>query len=129
MKTHEIVSAVQASAGIDTPEHAQRAVEATLTVLGQRLSTEASDLAAQLPPELAEHLPQDGEAERFDLPEFYRRVAEQEGRDCTPDEARRHARAVTAALRESVGAEYRHLLDQLPQDWGDLLHTDNVVQH
>ncbi len=128
MKAHEITSAVRQSAGIDTPEHAEAAVRATLTVLGRRLSTEASDLAAQLPPEFAECLRSGGTAERFDLAEFYRRVAAEEGHGCTPEEARRHARAVTAALREAVGAEYRHLLDQLPGDYADLMHVENV-QH
>ncbi|MGY1839450.1 MULTISPECIES: DUF2267 domain-containing protein [unclassified Modestobacter] len=128
MQAHEITSAVQQSAGIDTSEHAHQAVAATLTVLGQRLSTEAGDLAAQLPAEFARCLPDGGEAERFDLPEFYRRVADQEGRGCTPEQARQHARAVTAALREAVGAEYQHLLAQLPDDYADLLHTENV-QH
>lgn len=126
MKTHELVSAVQASAGIDTHEHAERAVHATLEVLGQRLSTEAKDLAAQLPDDLAAHLRPSAEVERFGLEEFYQRVSDAEG--CSPEEARRHARAVTAALREAVGPEYRHLTAQLPDDWGDLLHTDNV-QH
>jgi uncharacterized protein (DUF2267 family) len=55
------------------------------------------------------------------------RVAE-EGSGCTEQEARQHARAVTAALREAVGAEYLHLLDQLPEDYSDLMHTENV-QH
>lgn len=128
MKTHEIVSAVQQSVGTLDHDHAEQAVKATLTVLGQRLSTEAQDLAAQLPPELAEAMPTDGSVERFGLAEFYDRVAEREGRGCSPEQARQHARAVTAALREAVGAEYRHLLDQLPSEYSDLTHTENV-QH
>jgi uncharacterized protein (DUF2267 family) len=83
VQAHEITSAVQESAGIDTYHHAQQAVRATLTVLGQRLSTEASDLAAQLPPEFAQCLQGGGQAERFDVQEFYRRVAAEEGRGCT----------------------------------------------
>jgi uncharacterized protein (DUF2267 family) len=128
MKTHEIVSAVQESARIPDAAHAEQAVRATLAVLGQRLSTEAADLAAQLPPELAEVLATDGSAERFGLEEFYERVADREGRGCSPEQARQHARAVTAALREAVGPEYRHLLDQLPGDYADLMHTENA-QH
>jgi uncharacterized protein (DUF2267 family) len=128
VKAHEITSAVQQSAGIDTHEHAEQAVRATLTVLGQRLSTEAGDLAAQLPSEFAECLRGGGQAERFDLEEFYRRVAAEEGHGCTPEQARQHARAVTAALREAVGGEYTDLLAQLPGDYADLMHTENV-QH
>jgi uncharacterized protein (DUF2267 family) len=126
MKAHEITAAVQKSAGIDTHDHADKAVRATLTVLGRRLSTEARDLAAQLPPEYAACLSDDPQVERFDLDEFYRRVASEEGPWVTPEQARQHARAVTAALREAVGAEYRHLLSQLPQDYADLVHTGNV---
>ena len=128
MKAHEITSAVQQSAGIDTHDHAEQAVRATLTVLGQRLSTEAEDLAAQLPAEFAQCLRGGALVERFDLQEFYRRVAAEEGHGCTPEQARQHARAVTAALREAVGGEYRDLLAQLPDDYGDLMHTENV-QH
>lgn len=127
MQAHEITSAVQKSARIDTHEHAERAVKATLTVLGQRLSTESSDLAAQLPPEFAACLPEDGEVERFDLAEFYRRVAAEEGIGCTPEQARQHARGVTAALREAVGPEYAQLMDQLPDDYADLMHTENAT--
>ena len=61
--------------------------------------------------------------ERFDSQEFYRRVAGEEGGGCTEQEARQHARTVTA-LREAVGAEYLHSLDQLPQEYSDLMHTE-----
>ena len=128
MKTHELVSAVQQSARIAEPDHAKRAVQATLSVLGQRLSTEAADLAAQLPPELADAMPTDGAVQRFGLAEFYERVAAEEGLGCSPEQARQHARAVVAALREAVGQEYCHVLDQLPGDYGDLMQTENV-QH
>jgi hypothetical protein len=33
---------------------------------------------------------------------------------------------MTAALREAVGAEYLHVLDQLPDEYSDLMHTENV---
>ena len=122
MKTHEIVSAVRESAGIDTHEHAEQAVKATLNVLSRRLATEAKDLASQLPPELSEQIDRSGQAEKFDLEEFYQRVAETEGHGCTPQQARQHARAVTAAIREAVGPEYRHMASQLPDDWAELLH-------
>ena len=128
MQAHEITSAVQKSARIDTHDHAEQAIRATLTVLGQRiLATEADDLAAQLPSEYAPCLRHQGEPDRFDVQEFYRRVAAEEGAGCTPDQARQHARAVTSALREAIGAEYLHILDELPGDYADLMHTENVV--
>ena len=128
MNMDQIVSAVRESARIDTREHAEKAVRATLAVLGQRLAGEAADLAAQLPDELTVDMPTGPESERFGLDEFYRRVAEKEGHGCSEAEARQHARAVTALLRESVGSEWRHVLDQLPDDYADLVHTENV-QH
>lgn len=128
MKTDQFVAAVRTSAGIDSHDHAEDAVKATLHVLGERMSTEAGDLAAQLPRELAAAIEVDPAVERFDLPEFYHRVAAEEGRGCTDRQARQHARAVFAALQASVGAEYRHVLDQLPADYSDLTLTENV-QH
>lgn len=128
MKAHEFVSAVQDSARIPDRQPAEQAVRATLNVLGQRLSTEAEDLAAQVPPELADDLPTDGSVERFGLEEFYERVADREGGECSPEKGRQHARAVTAALREVVGPEYCQVLDQLPGDYGDLTHAENA-QH
>ena len=128
MQAHELTAAVQQSAVIDTHDHADKAVRATLTVLGRRLSTEAADLAAQLPPEYAACLPGDVQVERFDVAEFYRQVAAEEGTGCSPEQARQHARAVTGALREAVGGEYRDLQSQLPEDYADLMHTENA-QH
>jgi uncharacterized protein (DUF2267 family) len=125
MNTEEFVSAVRASAEIETYEKAEVAVKATLTVLGQRLASEAAHLAAQLPPELAECLhPEDERVEKFGLAEFYERVARLEGAESDPRQARRHARAVTAALRASVGDEYLHVLSQLPNEYGELTHSD-----
>ncbi len=130
MKEHEIISAVEQSAELDTPEHAERAVLATLGVLGSRLAGgETSDLAAQLPPGLAEVLPASGPGERFGLDEFYQRVAATEGRGCTVEQARQHARAVLAAVKAGVTPnEFEHLIDQLPDEYADLLGTE-PVQH
>lgn len=126
MKADEMVSAVRKSAEIDTYDHAEAAVKATFAVLGQRLGSESSDLAAQLPPELTEDMDTSAEVERFSLDDFYERVAEREGHGCSARDARRHARAVTALLREAVGAEYLHVLSQLPDDWDDLVHDTGI---
>lgn len=131
MKEHEIVAAVQENARTDTPEHTRAAVQATLGVLGQRLSGgEARDLASQLPPALAEALPVEGAGERFDLDEFYRRVADREGQGCTPQQARQHARATMTALRSGITpGEFDDLVNQLPEDYGELVGTDPVQHH
>lgn len=131
MKHPEMVSAVQDTARIDTREEAERAVRATLRVLGQRLAGgEASDLAAQLPPDLARELPEEGPGERFDLDEFYARVARNEGDPTDVRCARRHARAVAAALRTSLGGrQFEHVAVQLPSEYDDLLQTGPVQHH
>lgn len=131
MKADEIVSAVQQSAGIDTPEHARQAVRATIGVLGQRLSGgETKDLASQLPSEFAAELPPSGPGERFGLAEFYQRVADNEGGGCTPQQARQHARAVAAALKVVVtGQEFNQIAAQLPTEYEDLLSSGPVQHH
>lgn len=127
MKEHEIVSAVRQSAHIRTPGEAERAVRATLQVLGDRLAAgETADLAAQLPPGLAEALPEHGPGERFGLDEFYRRVAEAEGHDATT--ARQHARAVAAALKSGIApGELNDVLAQLPDEYDELFAVSGPV--
>jgi len=128
MKQHEIVSAVAQSTGISVHELAERAVRATLVVLGARLAGgQTAHLASQLPAAFADAMPSDGPGERFDLAEFYRRVAQAEGEGCTPEQARQHARAVLAALKVGLGGhEYDHMASQLPPEYADLLGTEPV---
>jgi uncharacterized protein (DUF2267 family) len=53
------------------------------------------------------------------LDDFLRRVAEREG--VTPAEAREHARAVFATLREAVGEdEFRDVSVQLPLEYASV---------
>jgi uncharacterized protein (DUF2267 family) len=55
MTFDEFTTRVQERGGFDTRDHAERATRAVLAVLGQWLAGgEPSDLAAQLPRELAE---------------------------------------------------------------------------
>jgi uncharacterized protein (DUF2267 family) len=83
-------------------EAAERAAEATLTTLAERLSPgKARDLAAKLPPEIAPWLQTDGGGDGFGADEFVRRVAEREGTDLAT--AARDARAVFTALERAVG--------------------------
>jgi uncharacterized protein (DUF2267 family) len=130
MNKEELVSAVRSTAGIDTVEHGEAAIRATLRVLGQRLSGgETKDLAAQLPPAFTDTLPATGPGERFGVDEFYGKVAEDEGLGCSKEQARQHARAVLAALKASVtGGEFDDVVAQLPDKYADLLGT-GPVQH
>lgn len=131
MQQHELVSAVAHSAEISDQGSAERAVRATLSTLGRRLSGgQTGNLASQLPAAFADTMPAEGPGERFDLAEFYRRVAEAEGDRCTPQQARRHARAVLATLKVGLtGHEFDHVAAQLPDEYADLLGTEPVQHH
>jgi uncharacterized protein (DUF2267 family) len=103
-------------------DSARRATEAVLTTLAERISGgEVEDLISRLPVELHPPLKQgdalsNGVARRMSLDDFLRRIAEREG--VTPAEAREHARAVFATLREAVGEnEFLDVSAQLPLEY------------
>ena len=76
-------------------DRAERAIEATLQTLAERIDAgEARDLAEELPDEVAPWLATTTPAERLDIDEFLRRVAEREGVDI--ETAERDAAAVFA---------------------------------
>jgi uncharacterized protein (DUF2267 family) len=131
MQEHEFVSAVKESLELPDNATAERAVRATLTVLGQRLEGgEAKDLASQLPGGLADALPSEGGGERFDVDTFYQRIAEQEGDGVTVAQARQHARAIAKGLETALSdGEWQNFTSQLPTDYQDFLGTDPVQKH
>jgi uncharacterized protein (DUF2267 family) len=100
---------------------AMRAVNATLPVLADRIDRGAArDLVTRLPPEIGPLLHTGGPAEKFDVDEFLKRVAEREQVD--PKTAERHASAVIDALARAVGHEaFERLTAQLPRDYAVLL--------
>jgi uncharacterized protein (DUF2267 family) len=121
------ISTVQQAAGVGR-EQAERASQATLQTLAERIAEgEARDLALELPPELAPFLGSKGPAERFDVDEFLRRIAEREGVDL--DSAERHAGAVFAALGQTLSAkELADLEAELPKDFAPLLPAGPAVE-
>jgi uncharacterized protein (DUF2267 family) len=131
MQEHEFVAAVKESLGLPDNQSAERAIRATLTVLGQRLEGgEAKDLASQLPGGLADALPNEGAGERFDVDTFYQRIADQEGDGVTVAQARQHARAIAKGLETALSdGEWRNFTSQLPEDYRDLLGTEPVENH
>ena len=131
MQEHEFVAAVRQSLELPDNESAERAVTATLTVLGQRLEGgESKDLAAQLAGRLADALPHEGGGERFDVDTFYQRIAEQEGHGVTVAQARQHARAIAKGLETALSdGEWQDFTSQLPTDYQDFLGTDPVQNH
>ena len=96
------------------------ATRATLEALRERLAgNEPSNLAAQLPPEIAPYMEGDGGREAFSVEKFYDRVAQREG--VSHDEAVRHARAVTTVVQTAVtGGELDDVRSQLGDDYREL---------
>ena len=126
MKDDELISAIRKNSNLDKPQDVEKAVHATLSVLGQRLAGgQPLHLGAQLPKSFADDLAVTGQGERFSLDEFYDRVARAEGVD--KDDARRHARAVMAGVKSAVDRnEFEKMLSQLPSDFADLVSTGPV---
>jgi uncharacterized protein (DUF2267 family) len=102
-------------------EAAERAAQATLETLAERLSRgQARDLADELPPPLAARMFTDSDAEPFDAAEFLRRVARRAGVDVKT--AEREAKAVFTALGRTVDAqEIEDMTAELPHDFAPLL--------
>ena len=120
MKGEQFIAEVRNLAELDTNEDAQRAIRVTLQTLKERLAgNEPSNLAAQLPPEVAGFVEGEGGREPFSVEEFYERVAQREG--VGTDEAIRHARAVATVLQTAVsGGELEDVRSQLGDDYEEL---------
>ena len=121
MNGEQFIAEVKNLAEIESDEDAQKAIGATLETLRERLAgEEPSDLAAQLPPEIAPYVEGDGGRESFSVEEFYERVARKEG--SSNDEAIRHARAVATVLQTAVtGGELEDIRSQLGNGYEELL--------
>lgn len=121
MQTDEFVSTVAGQLGVDD-DRARRSTTAVLQALGEALSpTEAGDLAAQLPRELADgvRLTADEQVDH-DRDTFLVRVAELAGIDDGSSEV--HARAVLGTLRDAVsGGAFVSMQLDLPDGLDGLL--------
>ena len=101
MRYEEFIAEVRNLAELDDNGRAVEACRATLETLKERLAgNEPSNLAAQLPEELAGYVRGEGGQDNFSLEEFYNRVAEKE--DIGVNEATVHARAVATVLQAAV---------------------------
>jgi putative intracellular protease/amidase/uncharacterized protein (DUF2267 family) len=118
---HEAFTRTVAELADIDADAAERATEATLRTLGERISEgEAEDLARHLPDSLAGIIVQPGGPQAFPADEFFQRVAEREGTD--PETAERHAAAVVAALARREGRKELHdMMSQLPRELRDRL--------
>jgi uncharacterized protein (DUF2267 family) len=121
MKGEQFIAEVRNLAELDTNEDAEKAIRCTLETLKERLAgNEPSNLAAQLPPEIAPYVEGDGGREAFSVQEFYERVAQKEG-TTNSEEAVKHARAVATVLQTAVsGGELEDVRSQLGNDYEEL---------
>ena len=131
MQYDEFVGQVQNRAKLASNGEAVRAIRATLETLADRLAGGAADnLAAQLPREIGEYLRREsvGElsvGERFDLNEFFRRVAQKEQIDLPI--AAYHARVVIEVVQEAVTpGEIAKIRAQLPDDYVPLFEAGST---
>jgi uncharacterized protein (DUF2267 family) len=120
MKGEQFVAEVKNLAELGSNEDAKKVTHATLETLRERLAgNEPSNLAAQLPPEIAPFVEGEGGREAFSVKEFYGRVAQREG--VSNDEAVKHARAVATVLQTAVtGDELEDVRSQLGNDYEEL---------
>lgn len=121
MEHDEFIGQVQARARLDSRGAAEGATRATLTTLAERLGGGlGSNVGAQLPPEIGRHLEADG-GERFDIKEFWGRVAEREPGAVELPDAAFHSRAVMSVVAEAVtGDQIGRVREQLTPEWSEL---------
>jgi uncharacterized protein (DUF2267 family) len=127
MQYDEFMNQVKEQARVASTGEAVRATRATLEALGQRLNKEeAHHLAAQLPSEIGYYLGKvERHSERFDLDEFYDRVAEYEGKGVDKPEAIHHARSVLAVVSKAVTpGELNDVRAQLPDEFHPLFEGE-----
>lgn len=117
MNYSEFVSEVRQRASLDTNEEAKRAIEATLSTLGERItSDEAEHLAAQLPFEAGRHLTEQETKKDFGLRGFYNHVSQRESIGFPM--AQEHARAVMSVVSQLVTpGEMEDVIAQLPDEY------------
>jgi uncharacterized protein (DUF2267 family) len=125
----EFVKRVQETAALTSTEEAAAALAATIGTLGELLSpTERRHLAAQLPKPMKEYVGRWVERpprrltnpHRFNLQEFYQRVAARSGLGYPA--AVKASQAVIQTLREAIAAgELADLFAELPDDYVELL--------
>lgn len=124
MDREQFLKQVTERGGLPSNENAEGVVRATLETLAERIvGGEATDLAAQLPPEFGDALVGSSpEAERFGVDEFVSRVAKRAGLDDAA--AEQAAQAVFSVTRDAItSGEFHDVVAQLPNDYRPLLAT------
>ena len=129
MKYDEFIKHVQTLAQMDSREEAQRATQATLETIRERIvGNEAKDLASQLPQQFSEYLRgREGEdGQPFSMEEFLQRVSAKE--QVEPTVAANHVRAVFAVLQNAVTpGEFTDFKANFSDDYLDLFATGSTL--
>lgn len=125
MQHHQFLGLVQDRARLDSLGAAESATRATLETLAERVGGGLpANVGAQLPPEIGRHLDHSG-SERFELSDFWQRVAERESESVGVPGAAFHARAVMSVVNDAVtGSQLETLQEQLPDEYGDLFEFE-----
>lgn len=130
MQHDEMIGKVQALTRLPGRGPAERATQAVLTTLAERLPSGLADhMTAQLPRELADSVRQsaDTSGERFDLATFAGRIAGRAGTD--EDMALREAAAVLEVLDAALAPELMdHVAGALPADIRELLPAGRAAE-
>ncbi|MGV0023618.1 DUF2267 domain-containing protein [Phormidesmis priestleyi] len=122
MKYDEFIKNVQNSGSFNFREDAEKAVQATLETIKERIvGDEAVQLSAQLPEDLAKHLRgREGQfGDHFKVEEFYQRISQKEGTDAAT--AAIHAKAVISVLSCAVTpGEFADVRSNFSEDYDEL---------
>lgn len=126
MQHDEFIGHVQHRARLASRGEAERATQAVLQTLAERLAGGAAEnLASELPQHLAGYVMQgdlDGDPESMTVDEFLHRVAEREGVDLPKSIF--HVRAVLEVLGEAISeGQMRKIRTQLPDEWDPLFEA------
>jgi uncharacterized protein (DUF2267 family) len=123
----EFLAHVRERGSLGSTEQARTATEATLRVLGSRITgSEAEDLAARLPGPLGPALVREREAdpEPFDAATFVERVGEHES--VGAGEAETHATAVASTLNDFVDDGLDGVRERLSDGYDRLFDPTSV---
>jgi len=125
VKYDEFIKHVQRFAKLDSREEAEKATQITLETLKERIvGDEASQLAAQLPEDLAQYLRgREGQmGDHFKIEEFYQRICDRG--NVEPEIAANYAIAVFAVLKSAVSpGEFSDVKINLSEDYSELFST------
>jgi uncharacterized protein (DUF2267 family) len=125
MQFDDFIRGVQERVRLDTREESIAITRAVLETLGERLDRKVRNgIEAQLPNELKEFLLARKEnADRYDLAEFYSRVAARA--EMKYQDATERTWQVLSVLRQAIsGGEMQDIMESLPSEYSELFRQE-----